>query len=370
MVMAHTLALKKHVFIPALFVSSRALVLFIGFIAFSIFPQRGESFHKRATSEVLDIQAIWNKFDCTWYQSLAHQGYPQQRFDPTRQSTWGFMPLYPLLIKAATLIVGQSYFWIGIVISNLCTLAALYVIYILMTETGHDGSRVLALLMLAGGTFYLSIVYTEGLFLLLTALVFWQALRKNHVLALLFAGLGAITRIHGFLLFILPIFEILKHHRLRSVKYLPALAVSLTPLAALLIYLYVTSGDALAIIDVQVAWGSVGVFPFQGLRALFNSNAALGTWVNTFFGAISIGILIKQRRKFPVSYLVFALMFVLISTSNEYIYGMTRYTIPLIPLYIAVVESSEILYQTYMVLNIAFLAINIAAFVTGAGTFI
>ncbi|MGA2262911.1 MAG: hypothetical protein ABSH28_15945 [Acidobacteriota bacterium] len=107
-----------------------------------------------------------------------------------------------------------------------------------------------------------------------------------------------------------------------------------------------------------------------GLGALFNSKAALGTWVNTSFGAISIGILIKQRTKIPVSYLVFALMFALISTSNEYIYGMTRYTIPLIPLYIAVVESSEILYQAYVVLNIAFLAINISAFVTGTGTFI
>lgn len=352
------------------FVETRLLIVLVGMICYAVLPERGKLYAERSFAQISDVKNVWDKFDSQWYQKLAAEGYPHQPFTDTVQQTWGYLPLYPILIKATAWLFGGDLFYAGIFVSNLCALLGLWVIYKLAHQKFNTGLETITLILTCAGSFYLSIVYAEGLFILLTGLVFYLSHKQKYSLALIVAGLASITRIQGCLLFIIPGIEILMHHWRVCYKFIPVFLVSLLPMAALMIYLNATCGEPLAFIKIQHAWGSTETYPLQGIINLFTVKLIGSSLINILFWVMIVGIVLLQYRKLPLAYVVFTLLYFLLSTSNEIVYGTTRYMLGVLPLFIAVYLSNTYLKQLFITVNLLFLGITIATFVTVTATFI
>jgi Gpi18-like mannosyltransferase len=212
------------------FVETRLLIIVIGAICYSIFPQRGETYQQKDKHEVINVKSVWDKFDSHWYQKLASEGYPQRQFTHHQQETWGYMPLYATAVKLIAVLFGGNTFYAGLFVSNICTLIALFYIYKLAQEKYQTGLQTVTLILTCAGSFYLSIVYSEGLFLLLTALVFYWSYKQRYVWALIAVGFATVTRIQGCLLFILPVVEIWQVLGRRSYRYIPAVVAAALPM--------------------------------------------------------------------------------------------------------------------------------------------
>jgi Gpi18-like mannosyltransferase len=352
------------------FIETRLLIILIGGICYTIFPKHGQVYHQKNIRESIDIKHVWDNFDSHWYQKLAFEGYPQRTFTDSIQETWGFLPLYPMLIKFFSWIFGGDLFYAGIFVSNICTLIGLFIIYKLARDKFKTGVETVSLIMTCAGSFYLSIVYADGLFLLLTALVFYLSHKNKYGWALIIAGLASVARIQGCLLFIIPFIDIIKYQFRTCYKYIPAGIISLLPMAALMTYLYKTCGEPLAFIKIQHAWGSANLFPLQGFIHLLSPDFPGSSVINALFWVLIIGLVLSQYKKLPLSYLIFTLLYFLLSTSNEIVYGTTRYMLGVLPLFFAVSLSRNYIKEFFIILNLLFLGITIVAFVTATATFI
>jgi Gpi18-like mannosyltransferase len=366
-----TTSIKKDLLFGSLrFVETRLLIVLIGMICYAIFPERGKVYQQRSITQSASIKKVWDNFDSHWYQKLAKEGYPKRQFTDNVQETWGYMPLYSILLALTSWLFGGNMFYTGIVISNLCTLLGLFVIFKLAQEKFSAGLETVTLILTCAGSFYLSIVYSEGLFILLTALVFYLSYKQKYGWALIIAGLASVTRIQGCLLFIIPGIEIISHHLRTWYKFIPAFLVALLPMVAFMLYLNTTCGEPLAFIKIQHAWGSTETFPLQGLINLFTVKLTGSSLINIMFWVMIIVIVLLQYRKLPLSYILFTLLYFLLSTSNEIVYGTTRYMLGVLPLFIAVCLSNTYLKQLFLIVNLLFLGITISTFVTVTATFI
>lgn len=366
-----TTAVKKDLLFGSLrFIETRLLIVLIGMICYAILPERGKTYQQRGITQSASIRQVWDKFDSQWYQTLAKEGYPKRPFTDNVQETWGYMPLYSILLNSASWLFGGYLFYTGILVSNLCTLLGLFFVYKLAHEKFATGLETVTLILTCAGSFYLSIVYAEGLFILLTALVFYLTHKQKYGWALIIAGLASATRIQGCLLFVIPGIEIIAHHLRTCYKFVPAFLIGLLPMAALMLYLNATCGEPLAFIKIQHAWGSTETFPLQGLINLFTIKLTGSSLINIMFWVMIIGIVLLQYRKLPLSYILFTLLYFLLSTSNEIVYGTTRYMLGVLPLFIAVCLSNPYLKQTFLIVNLLFLGITISTFVTVTATFI
>ena len=132
----------------------------------------------------------WNRWDSIWYINVASRGY----WEP--QAT-AFFPLYPLLVKFASFVLGTHWVAAALLVSNLGTLLAFVGFNMLIAQ--EDGPQAaswqslrilaaypLALFMFAG--------YTEGLFFGLVAFTLFFARRGNWKYAALTAFIAGLTR--------------------------------------------------------------------------------------------------------------------------------------------------------------------------------
>ncbi|WP_276348694.1 hypothetical protein [Daejeonella sp. JGW-45] len=342
----------------------------MGALSYSMFPENGEVHKKKTITEALDIRNTWDRFDSGWYEKLAREGYPQRQFTDKDQETWGFMPLYPAVMSIVSGITGLSLFTSGLLISNFCTFLAMLFLYKLSEEKFGKGIRTVTLLMISAGGFYLNIVYPSGLFVLLTTIVFYFSYKEKFAWALIIAGLASVTRIQGCLLLIIPGIEILLKYRQSSYKFLPAVLLGLLPMISLMFYLYLTSGEPLAFIKIQHAWGSSDLFPLQGFLSVFSGVRPGGSLTNACFWVIILGSVLYCYKRLPLSYIIFTVLYVLISTSNELLYGSARYMLGMLPVFIAISISPYYIRQIFILINILFLSLMISAFVTNTMTFL
>ncbi len=362
---------RSHFFqICLIFVVTRVLIIVIGALSYSMFPEHGQVHQKRTISEALNIKNTWHRFDSGWYEKLAREGYPERQFTDQNQETWGFMPLYPMLMNLISRITGLTHFASGLFISNICSFLAMLFFYKLAEERYGRGIRAVTLLMISAGGFYLNILYPSGLFVLLSAMVFYFSYKQKYSWAFIIAGLASVTRIQGCLLFFIPFIEVLFSQGKNSYRYFPAIVLGLLPMAFFMTYLGLTSGEPLAFIKIQNAWGSSGLYPLQGFLNIFNGVKPGGSLTNACFWLIMLGAVLYNYKKLPLSYVIFTLLYILISTSNSLLYGSARYMLGLLPVFIAISISPFYIRQFFILVNILFLSLMISAFVTGSMTFL
>ena len=264
-----------------LFVVTRlllVLVTYIGFILFPVLP------HVYPVSPV-DITALltsWNHWDAANYTRIAQFGY-QTIYDTA------FFPLFPLLIKGiASLFGNNGYIAIGMLLSNLALLGALFVLYQIAADVLGEqvGRRTLLYLCIFPTAFFFFAAYNESLFLFLTASSFLAMRRQKWWLAGILGLFAALTRSVGLLLVIPFLYELWitrdslttsdqnASHKILSLM-LRVFPLFLIPLGSLFycFYCWKLFQNPLAFAAVQSHWDRHTTWPWVGiwttLRELF-----------------------------------------------------------------------------------------------------
>lgn len=249
------------------FVLSRVALLLIGWLSEYICPLSAflpaETGRLYSTHRLLDI---WGRWDTGWYMSIVTNGYRASDNLATVQSNVAFFPLYPYLVRLGLLLIPNRLessgviLFTGVVISNLCFLFALTLIYRLVAHLGYGertARRAVLYLTIFPVSFIFSSFYTESVFLVLAALVFYLLEKRRWQAACCVVGLASAARLPGILL-AAPLawayMERLKW-RIRDIRS-SCLWLLVTPvgLLAFMARLYRLSGDPLAFIHNHAAW--------------------------------------------------------------------------------------------------------------------
>lgn len=202
----------------------------------------------------------WARWDAAHYIAVAQLGYGNAE-SPSPHGGLGFFPLYPLLMRALVSIsrvepTPGAYAVAGIVIANVCFLAAMAVFALLGERLVGARAALDATLLLCVTPFslFFGAVYTESLFLLLVVLALWFGQRGQWWAAGLAAGLGSATRLVGLL--IAPALLLLAIRRGAKPRDLVAI-IMLSPsgIVAFFGYCWLTFDRATAYFDAQSEWG-------------------------------------------------------------------------------------------------------------------
>jgi len=153
---------------------------------------------------------LWTRFDGGFYLAIASEGY-----DVSTPERTAFFPLFPMLIRLGAALGGTPAFW-GVLVSLVATCFALYFLYQIAEK--HWGPKVARATALTfaffPAAFFLNAVYTEALFVGLSAGSFWAAnVRRDLLLAGVLGALAAATRNLGVLLLIPLGYEWLRNRR-------------------------------------------------------------------------------------------------------------------------------------------------------------
>ncbi|HEX5501308.1 MAG TPA: mannosyltransferase family protein [Thermomicrobiales bacterium] len=261
---------REDVRVPlAVFVLSRLYVFLLGAIAMQInvmlapVPALGYYMPPLYGLEHYLLQP-WRNWDGHWYALIALEGYGYDR------AVTAFYPLYPLLLHWGAWLLDGRLVLAGVLISNVCFLAALVLLYRLLAEdfSASVARRALVLLALFPTAYYFTAVYSESLFLLLAVGAFYAARHNWWWAAGLCGFLATLTRVHGILL-VLPLGILFLKQQGWNPRRWRANPISLTLVpAGLLVYMaYLRRvwDDPLVLLKAQKGWDRYQATPLQTL---------------------------------------------------------------------------------------------------------
>lgn len=291
----------------------------------------------------------WARWDSGWYKEIADSGYIAVR-RPNGEQSAVFFPLYPILIRGATLVIGDTV-WAGFLVSNLAFAVALLALYDLLKAAHGIGTARWTIRLIATFpfAFYFSAVYSESVFLLVAVGAFFFARRQRWAAAALCAALAGATRPYGVLVGVGLAIEYMRQIRYRFSEVKPdILWLLLTPagLLAFAGHLALISGDPLLFINARYgnAWDSGQlVYRFNELIAQVSAPANLlagryrspdGIHLSMLLAAI--GALALQRRRLPPGEWVWAITSLIVIGAIGWA-SAGRYVLPIYPAFTAFV---------------------------------
>jgi hypothetical protein len=351
-------------FVFFVYVTSRLFYLVAGAFFARVVPVGS---FQRITSDVpFGTMNLWAHWDGEHYVDLAAGGYLQ----PPVQVSPAFFPLYPLLIRSFAELFGGPVSqpalsaW-GVLISLLALPFALYFVY-RVTEDGwgtRTAQRTVLALAFFPTSFFFNAVYTESLFLALSAASVWAArVRKDLLLACLLAGFATATRNVGVFLLAPLAYEWLKN--IREYRW-QGLYLALAPsgLAVYAAYLWWRFGNPLLFYTEQQRWGRKATDPLStlhnalvqgaaGLKRLFDpglwSDPSLGhiadhvgaasNAYNLVFLGVALALLLAGLRVLPLGLSAYAFLLILpptlFGTPQSPLMGLPRYLLVAFPVFI------------------------------------
>jgi hypothetical protein len=325
--------------ILGLFLASRAFLVAIGWLTLRLVasPFAGQNL-------LPDLFVRWDSF---WYLNLAGSGYSTaESLSQTGATNFAFYPTYPALIWLVSQFSGLSTAAAGVAISNLAFLGALFVIYILgrhFTGRRIDALIAVALICFVPEGFVFSAVYTESLFVLVTAASMLAYARGNYLTASLLSALGSSIRSNGVFIALWYGMEILRRRGLRGAlrfwdrpeEYLPAIAAPIG-LVAFWWLCYFHSGDAFAQKSTVVfGWGWMPAWPWHGLWEVIRHGTLDDRfWVGSALVAMTMSLALLRQGKWTLFLYCAANFALYLSTSLPN--SLLRYSIALFPIYFGV----------------------------------
>lgn len=211
-------------------------------------------------SEFLNLPVRW---DAGWYLGIASDGYDWERARGNTQQNIAFFPLYPLLMRAGSVVLGGHHLWAGVIISLVTFFVALVYVFRLARRWLTDPQAIAAAAFLAAYPFavYFSAPYTESIFLLTTAATCFHFERNALSKAAAWGLLAGLTRPNGCLMSVPLALLALRAWREQSMAAsLTRLAVAAMPGVGMLLYsayIYWLTGNPLQWAASNAAWGRV-----------------------------------------------------------------------------------------------------------------
>lgn len=302
------------------------------------------------------------RWDSVWFLDIADVGYPTSY--PPRAA---FFPLYPVLMRVGGWIVGSPLV-AGLLISFVCAFVGAMIVHRLTElELGRRaaGAAVWALLAFPG-SMWLTAVYSEGLFLLLSAGALLAARQRAWLMAGLLGALASSTRSAGVVLIVPLAVMAWSQYRAQRARtqapraddpradpppgrrwpaiddWRPLLATAAVPLGAVVfaISLRIAGHGWTVALDQQQEWGRENVGPFvgvlrsveaagDGLAQLLGttglSAAAPGAeWMNPAllaFLVVGLVVLVGVARRLPPAYAAYTACALLLPLSSPAVGG-------------------------------------------------
>lgn len=194
---------------------------------------------------------LFSHWDGVWYQKIATLGYDYA--NDGQQHSIAFFPLFPLLTRGV-MTLGLPFEVAGTLVNNLALLGAMILLYRWAEKRYGIKQARWATAVLAWCPFSLfgTVIYTEGLFLLLTTAALQAFDNRQHVWAALWGAMAAATRPTGMTL-IPAFFLVAWKERRPAIAYAASVAVA-GGLLLFSVYCAICFGDPLAFVRVQRAW--------------------------------------------------------------------------------------------------------------------
>ena len=293
---------------------------------------------------------IWARWDAEWYLLIAERGYQAGDafmhlpvgYEPDAAA--GFLPLYPLLIRLLAPLVGSVA--AGVLLSNLCLAGSLGLLYTLTRDAagGGRGGRRAGLaacgaLLAFPMSFFLSSVYAESLFLLLSLATFRLLLQGRPGAASACAALAAVTRPAGLLLALPILWECAVARRAEGRAPLRALWALLPP-AGLGIYMAWCSkvlGDPLAFFHRQERWRGAMSGPWRAFTRWWEAGPAVhgahNSTVELVVALCFVALLPVIWARLRAGYSIYATAAVLLPLCST-LWSFSRFAVTVFPVFV------------------------------------
>ena len=321
---------------------------------------------------------MWSHWDGNAYLSIVQRGYEFPESLSQDYSNVAFFPLYPYLVRALAWLVpgGLSseglIVLLGLMLSNVCFLAAAWMLYrMALDATGDEvgARRSVELLIVFPASFFFSCFYPEGLFLALTTGVFWMALQKKWLAASILGALAAVTRGQGIAIAAPLVWLYMEAHRWRLKDIRPdILWLGLLPVGLLahLFYGYLVSGDFLAPMHAQAAWGRWTGDWWNNLQLQLNG-PGLDPFKLDFVLLILFLILTLMMFRKPSlrAYSIYSLLLLALPVATALFVSISRYLAIIFPvfLYLGHILTEERSYRLVCTVSFALQVVYFVGFV-------
>lgn len=312
------------------------------------------SYYKTSGSAVFSVSHIFQRLsqagDAEHYLYLAGYGYQSTG---EKANLIVFYPLYPLLVG----LIGRfplmgNFVPAGLLISNVCTgIAAVYLYQLIRLDFEEENAQagVMAFLLYPFMIFSMGI-YTEGLFLMLTATGLYHIRNHRWMLAGIVGFLAALTRIHGMLLLAPAVYEYIRCKMLDGKKWKEYVRWQDLFLLGMpggsLLYLClnkVLQNDFFSFIAHQEAppwyqsikWMNANLSKDYDMALNYGALAYFIYWVQILLFFIAIGVLLYGiKKKILTCYIVYGGVYICLTYLAGWMISGGRYMMGCIPLYI------------------------------------
>jgi hypothetical protein len=305
------------------------------------------------------------RWDAGWYLGIASEGYRWHDRTDIQQNVV-FFPAFPLAMRAVATLLGGRYVLAGGLISFAAFFWASVYLYRLAREDENHDSAVMCVVFLATYPFavFFSAIYTESLYLLCATATFFHFRRNQWGRAAAWGLVLGLTRANGFLAAapllltcIGPAFGA-THSPLRgwlsrsssapvgsaaiSRRMLIAAAMPIAGLLCYSAFMYWLTGDPIAWIHAQRAWGRAGPAPPEG---------AMFTWslvgvihdiapstpmelLDLAAGLLMAALVVPVTRRFGLPYGVFMALLLVLPLASGSSQSLGRYTSVMFPAFL------------------------------------
>ncbi|HEY2124982.1 MAG TPA: mannosyltransferase family protein [Chthoniobacterales bacterium] len=311
----------------------------------------------------ISLHARW---DSIWLLELAKHGYHWE--GGTRLTNLNFPPLYPFLMRIVAPLTAGNYILAGWIVSVLCLAGALAVFYRLVQEFHPeiDPQQPIFYLLIFPASFALNAVYAESLFLLLSLLTIYFALKGRFVVSGIFGGLAALTRINGILLFVPAAWEYFRRHGRAGLTRRSVAGLFLIPLGTFLFFLhhYFFSGNFFLYMKIQSRFGRqlFRITPEHFVVFSHPAVANLLTDVTVLVFLVGVTWLIFKRGWTSYGLYLVASLFLIVATGT--LVGIARYSLVLFPIFIALASiKSHQFERAYTLGSVLLMGLSITLFV-------
>ncbi len=318
---------------------------------------------------------MWVRWDAGWYQGIATDGY---HFSASQQSSVAFFPVYPMLIRAAT-VLGADPFLAGIALTLVFGVAA--AVLFADWARGRAGSEAAraatwGLLLWPFAFFLYGAVYSDALFLALIVGAFGCLERGKVRTATLLGALAAATRPVAPAVVVGLLVRKLELRRragepIRLRDFTPALSAG--GLLAYMALLTVRFGDPFAFLHTQAGWGQAtgaeALLKLPFLRSVTDVSELGLPAVHLALLLLLLALAVPMRRMLGWGYTAYvgvALSIPLV-TSRDFI-GLGRYALAAFPSFLVLallLRDRPKLWRAWLVVSAALLVVMTSKFAVG-----
>ncbi|MFZ5437850.1 MAG: hypothetical protein ACOZAK_02255 [Patescibacteria group bacterium] len=349
------------------------------------FPYSKEILAKLTTGRWL---YSWANFDGVHYLTIASKGYLETAL------IQAFFPVFPLMLSLLKAIFGQYFFIMALLSQFLLTwlLSGLffYLLKVVLQKSSSISWWAVIILLIFPTSFFLGALYNESLFLIVVLASFIFAHHKQWWWAGIMGALASATRVVGIALWPALIVEwwlsknkpLTMENITKEIKAgwgeLVQLSISVLGLAGYMLYLHNTFADPLYFFHVQSEFGAgreegLILLPQVIWRYLKILTTTPLDWkyfayAQEFFFSIGFfGLLIWFWKRVKASYLIFALLVLIVPTLTGTFSSMPRYVLAAFPFYYLLADWLNNQPTRFLVLALSglLLIINTLLFIQG-----